>query len=112
MRRRIYLDPESGPEDATSSWPLWGMRWREEGEFESLPVLRNEALWSEYAEARKKAYELAHLIRNQLVDEPWDEVELSLGREAHRLLDGDDGEYDDDRVQEIERLLDENARRP
>ncbi|MGE0206095.1 MAG: hypothetical protein AB7E70_19705 [Hyphomicrobiaceae bacterium] len=109
MRRRIYLDPESGPEDATSCWPLWGMRWREEGEFESLPVLRDEELWNAYAEARDRAHALARVIRERITSEPWDEVELSLGQEAARLLDSCGG-YDAERVEEIERLLDENAR--
>ncbi len=106
MRRRIYCSPESGPEDATTRWPYWGMEeWVEEPEI--LRVLRNDELWAKYEEAQQVVCKLKLEIYEQLIEEPWDADELRLGREAIDMLRKD---YDYDRVRAIEDELLANAK--
>ncbi len=108
MRRRIYMDRESGPVDATDSWPLWNMEDYVEDP-EPLAALRDEALWEEYEKAQAVLRDVETRLMRACKDEPWDAIEIALGREAFALMRSVD-DYDADRIVAIEDELVKNAR--
>ena len=100
MRRRIYMDPESGPEDCTARPSLWGFaKWNDNPE--PPLVLRDESLWAEYEAAREALRCVEVRIQQACVVEPWSSEEQRLGIEFEQKLHGDDDDAMD-RISEIE----------
>lgn len=107
MRRRIYLDPESGPIDCTQRVSLWGFApWDEKPEPE--PALYDDALWDRYELAKRQLRAVENEIHDALVEEPLDEVEYRLGKEAGEIMYGD-GDRNRERLNAIQDELLTNA---
>jgi hypothetical protein len=107
MRRRIYIDPESGLQDNTGMPYLWDVDEDFEPQGTRTGALYDEDLWQEYLNACEHADNLRRIVISKLVNEPFDDVERTAAEEAQALVRQDDFMV---RMSELERQVLAHAR--
>lgn len=113
MRRRIYIDPESGLRDATTDPHHFADEepWTAPPSWCRTGVLYDDALWALYREACERADELHMQIIAKLRYESLDEVETRAARRMEEMLDPAGDAYDFEECEALKRDLVENAQR-
>jgi hypothetical protein len=93
VKRRIYISPDSGLEDNTTSPTLWDCG--HDDSWEDTPdrlcrtgVLYDDALWEQYQTAEAEVSRLRRLVCEALIQEPYTRKERDLAKRARAILDG------------------------